>query len=126
MRSGGAPPKTLWEAERLNPSTASPLVLGDRIYCVRGAILTVGDLKTGELRGQLRLRGAFSSSPVAAGGLLYCVNEDGVVHVVRPAEKEPTLVTTAELGQRVLCTPAIVDGAVYVRSDEFLWKLGKK
>jgi outer membrane protein assembly factor BamB len=65
---GAAPPKSLWEVPKVNPTTASPLVLKDRIYSLRGSMLVSADIKNGEVRGQLRLKGPFSSSPVAAGG----------------------------------------------------------
>jgi outer membrane protein assembly factor BamB len=117
------PPKRLWESLRLNPTTASPVVQGDRVYALRGAILVSGDARTGEVRGQLRLKGTFSASIVAAGGLLYCVNESGLVHVVKPGEKEDTLLETCALGETILGTPAIANGAMYIRSDRHLWKI---
>src|SRR5262249_308454 len=36
---GDAAPKLLWEQPRLNPVTASPVVLSGRIYCLRQGIL---------------------------------------------------------------------------------------
>jgi len=119
-----APPKVLWEEQKLGPTTASPVVLGGRVYCLRGPILVSGDAKTGEVGGQLRLTGPFSASPIAAGGLLYCVNETGQVHVVKPGEKEATLVATNALGETILGTPAVANGAMYLRSDRHLWKIG--
>ncbi len=118
-------PKLLWEQARLNPTTASPLVLGGNLYCLRGAILLRGDPKTGEVRGQLRLKGAFSASPVSAGGLLYCFNETGVAQVVKPGEPEDVVTETNELGETVLGTPALADGALYLRTDRQLWKIAK-
>ena len=44
------------------------------------------------------------------GGLLFCVNEDGIVHVVRPAENRPVLVDSCPFEEPVLCTPAATDG----------------
>ena len=125
LRSDAAPPKLLWEQARLNPSTASPVVLDGKIYVLRGSILAVGDLKKGEVLSQLRLKGNFSSSPVAAGGLLFFVNEDGLVQVVRPSESDPVLVNNCPFAETVLCTPAATDGAFYLRSDKHFWKIGK-
>jgi outer membrane protein assembly factor BamB len=126
LRSGDEPPKVLWEAAKLTPSMASPLVLGERVYSLRGSILVAGDRATGAVAGQLRLRGSFSASPVAAGGLIYCVNEDGVVQVVKPGDKEPTVVANGELKETILGTPAVASGALYVRSDKHLWKFAGK
>lgn len=120
-----APPKLLWEKPKLNPDVASPVVLDGNLYVMRGSMLVTGDTKTGEIQGQLRLKGSFSSSLVAAGGLLYCFNENGLAHVVRPGGKEGTLMESSDLKETILCTPAIVGGALYVRSDRHLWKIGK-
>jgi outer membrane protein assembly factor BamB len=125
LQPNGAPPTLLWEKPKLNPSTASPVVLDGRIYSLRGAILVAGDLKTGEMIGQLRLKGAFSSSPVTAGGCLYCFNEDGAAFVVRPGPKDPALAASGALAEVILATPAIAGDALYVRSDKHLWKFGK-
>jgi outer membrane protein assembly factor BamB len=125
LQSNAAPPKLLWEQARLNPATASPVVSDGKIYALRGSILAVGDLKTGEVLSQLRLKGNFSSSPVVAGGLLFCVNEDGMVHVIRPSESDPVLVNSCPFSETILCTPAATDGAFYLRSDKHFWKIGK-
>src|SRR5262249_44054504 len=88
------PPKVLWEAPKLGPTMASPLVLGERVHGLRGAVLVSGDVRTGAVTGQLRLQGPFSASPVAAAGLLYCVNENGQVQVVRPDDKDGKLLAS--------------------------------
>lgn len=122
---GNSAPKLLWEQPRLNPVTASPVVLSGRIYCLRQGILVGGDLKTGAVVGQLRLKGPHSASLVTAGGLLYCVSEGGQAQVVRPDEKEGQVVARGELGETVLGTPAIVDGAIFFRGEKHLWKMAK-
>jgi hypothetical protein len=88
-------------------------------------MLVSADSRTGELAGQLRLKGPFSSSPVSAGGLIYCFSEEGKGFVVKPTSKDPLLVGTADLKETILCTPAIAGNALYVRSDKHLWKVAK-
>jgi outer membrane protein assembly factor BamB len=125
LQTGAAPPKLLWEQARLNPATASPVVSDGKIYVLRGSILVVGELKTGDVLSQLRLKGNFSASLVAAGGLLFCVNEDGIVHVVRPGNNDPVIVDRCPFAETILCTPAATNGALYLRSDRHFWKIGK-
>jgi outer membrane protein assembly factor BamB len=125
LQADAAPPKLLWEQLRLNPTTASPVVFDGKIYVLRGPILTVGELKTGNVLSQLRLEGNFSSSLVIAGGLLFCVNEKGTVHVVRLADNPPVLVDSCPFDETILCTPAATDAALYLRSDRHCWKIGK-
>jgi outer membrane protein assembly factor BamB len=104
---------------------ASPVACNGRVYALHGAILASADARSGAVLGQLRLKGAFTSSPVISGGRLYCFNEQGVAHVIKLDGKEPAIETTANLQEAILCTPAIANGALYVRSDKHLWKIGK-
>jgi outer membrane protein assembly factor BamB len=119
-------PKQLWRSGQLRPSTASPVILNKRVFTLNDAgVLTAGDATDGKRLWQMRLQGPFSSTPVGVGNLLYCVNEKGVLQVVDTGAREGALVSEVDLGQTVLSTPSIAHGAVYVRSDGKLWKLGK-
>jgi outer membrane protein assembly factor BamB len=122
---GDAAPKLLWEQPRLNPVMASPVVLSGRIYCLRQSVLVAGDLKSGEIVGRVRLKGPFSASLVTAGGLLYCISEGGQAQVVRPDGKGGQVVARGDLGETVLSTPAIVNGAIFLRGEKHLWKMAQ-
>jgi len=114
----------LWRNEKLNPGTASPLVLGDHIYVVNGAgVLIKASLKNGDELWKLRMKGPFSGSPVAAGKRIYIVNERGIFQTIDPDAPEGKVTQEIELKETVLTTPAIANGAIYVRSDSKLWKL---
>ena len=118
----------LWRATKLGPGTASPLVYQDRLYSINSAgVLLSADLKTGQTKWQLRIGGPFSGSPVVAGGHLYVFNEKGEGHCVKLGDEAGELVCSGDLaGERFLCTPAISSGALYVRSDQTLWKIAAK
>ena len=130
----GKAPEVVWQSNKLGPGTSSPLVDQGRVYSVNGAgVLACADVKSGQIAWQLRLqvqlgektsRGVFTSTPVAAGGHLYIFNEDGVALVVKAGETGE-IVASHEFGEIILCTPAIADGALYVRSDKHLWKVGR-
>jgi outer membrane protein assembly factor BamB len=114
----------LWRNEKLNPGTASPLVLGDHLYVVNGAgVLIKASAKNGDEAWKLRLKGPFSGSPVAAGKRIYIVNERGIFQSIDPDAPEGKVTQEIELKETVLTTPAISDGAIFVRSDAKLWKL---
>lgn len=124
--ASSATPKELWRTTSLGGGTPSPLLLGDRVFIVSGAgKLSCGNTATGERLWSLQLKGPFSSSPVAAGGKLCAVNEKGVVFVVDLTKPQGEILTQLDLGQTILCTPAIAHGALYIRSDAKLWKLAK-
>jgi len=122
----GQSPKQLWRSGQLRPATSSALILSGRVYTLNDAgVLTCGSATDGSRLWQLRLKGPFSSTPVAAGHHVYCVNEKGLLQVVDTSTPEGAVVSELDLGQTVLSTPSIAGGAVYVRSDGKLWKLGK-
>ena len=118
----------LWQSSQLRPDTASPLVLHERVYILNSAgILSCGHAMTGDRLWQLRLTGPFSASPVTAGNYLYLVNEKGLVQVIEPAGKGGggELVSSLDLQETILSTPSIARGAIFIRSDNHLWKLTK-
>ena len=88
--------------------------------------LLAADIKTGEEKWKLRLTGPFSGTPVAAGGLLYFFNEKGLGQVVKPGDDSGEIVSSNDLGELFMCTPAVANGAIYIRSDTTLWKIAKK
>lgn len=123
--AGGSEPKAVWRSSQLRPGTASPVVVGDRLLTLNdGGILTCAKASDGKRLWQLRLKGAFSATPVAAGAHLYCVSEDGRVQVVDPSQPEGAVVAELALGQTVIGTPSIAAGSLFVRSDARLVRLG--
>ena len=121
-------PEVLWRNNRLAPSTPTPLVDGDKLYVMSGSVLKCAEAKTGEILWQLRIKGNFSGSPIAAGGLIYVVNDEGLGQVIEPgAGKEAgKVIGTGDFKDTILCTPAIVGDALYIRSDKQLWKVAGK
>jgi outer membrane protein assembly factor BamB len=123
---GSRNPERLWRVDRLGPGTSSPLVYRNRLYTLnRSNVLLCADLKDGSTLWQLRLEGPFSSTPVAADGHLYFFNEKGLGQVVKVGESQGELASTYDFGEMILCTPAIANHALYVRSDKHLWKIAR-
>lgn len=116
----------LWKSNRLPISTASPLSYRGMVLAISGpGILKSANAKTGDVIWQVRLKGPFSSSPVAADGKIFCFNEDGHSFVVDVTGAEGKIVGESDLNETVLCTPAIADNAIFVRSDGHLWKIAR-
>jgi outer membrane protein assembly factor BamB len=116
----------VWRVDRLGPGTASPIIYENMIFTLnRTNVLLAADVKDGATKWQLRLEGPISSTPVAAGGHLYFFNEKGLGQVVKIGEESGELVSSHDFGEMILCTPAIADDALYVRSDQHLWKIAK-
>ncbi|MFM7413089.1 MAG: PQQ-binding-like beta-propeller repeat protein, partial [Planctomycetota bacterium] len=102
------------------------LVAGDAVYSLnRGDVLTAGERATGKRKWQLRLQGPFSGTPVTDGVHLWAVNEAGLVQVVSLGETEGKVVSTLDLGDEILSSPAVAGGSMYVRSNTKLYRVGK-
>jgi len=114
--------EVLWKSNRLGPNAASPVFDRDKLYVVnRSGVLACADDKS-ELLWQVRLKGTFWATPVIVGDRAYCVNQDGMTLVVTLGEKGE-IAAENELGDSVLGSPALVDGAIYLRGVGHLWKI---
>ena len=121
--SGATTANIAWDSNKLGPGNASPVIADGKVFALRGAVLTGGNDKTGEELWQVRLKGNFWATPVVAGGHVYCVNQDGQCFVIKPGDDKADLVSTMELGDSILGSPAVAGNAMYLRSDKFLYKI---
>ena len=120
-------PEIVWRAGNLAPGTSSPFAYAGKVYTVnRSGALTCANAEDGKRLWQLRLKGSFTGSPVGAGGRIFLFSEDGTGQVVEPGEKRGEIVDQHAFNETFLCTPAVSDGAIYVRSDQHLYRIGKE
>ena len=124
-RPGSVGPEVLWQNNRLGSSTPTPLVYQSQVFTVSGSVLKCADVNSGKVLWQLRLKGKFSGSPIAASDHVYLFNQSGEGQVVEIGDKRGRRVGGGALGETILCGPAIADQALYVRSDQHLWKIAK-
>jgi outer membrane protein assembly factor BamB len=122
----------LWEVRRKGRDVASPILWGDALYIADNkGLLTCFDLRTGSVRYSARLPpgGKALASPVAVGGKLLFVLDNGETVVVEPG---PKLKVTARnvLGDNAsldfAASPAVADGRLYLRSQSYLYCIGGK
>jgi hypothetical protein len=87
-------------------------------------VLFVIDAKTGEERAAMRLGVSFTASPLVAGDALYACDEDGTTTVVR-VTVPPEIVARNRLGEGMRASPAVADGAIYLRTYHSLYKIAE-
>ena len=80
-------------------------------------------MKTGERVWQTRLDGVFFASPVAADGKIYFLSQTGETIVVK-AGRVPQILARNDLGERLVASPAISAGRIFLRSDARLFAIG--
>jgi outer membrane protein assembly factor BamB len=88
-----------------------------------GAITAV-EADTGKKLWQERVNGVFSASPVAADGKVYFVSETGETIVVKSG-REPVVIARNDVGERLIASPAVSNGQIFLRSDNRLFCIGK-
>ena len=116
--------QVVWNSGRLSPATSSPIVYKDKIYTLnRTGVLTCSNSQDGEVLWQLRLKGSYSATPVVAADRMYFFNEVGFGQIVDIGGAKGKVISEMDFSETILCTPAIANGGLYVRSDEHLWKL---
>ncbi len=110
----------VWRSPKGSPYTPTPIAYGDYLYmCGDNGVLSVYKLKTGEMVYQQRLPSTFSASPVIADRKLYLSSEDGDVFVVKLGDKFELLATN-QMGEALMATPAISEGVIYLRSQNYI------
>jgi len=114
----------VWRYAKGAPTQPSPLLIGDELYFVsETGIITCVDAMTGAEIYKGRLGGDYSSSPIFADGKIYIGSRTGLVTVIRPGKKFEVLGKN-QLPGKIMATPAAVDGALILRTDEALYRIG--
>ena len=118
-----------WYLRQGGPYNPSPIVYGDNYYTLydRG-FFTANDARTGkEIYGKQRIDpavGAFTSSPWAYNGKLFCLSEDGDTFVIQ-AGGEYKLLGKNSVDELCMATPAIARGSLILRTASKLYRISK-
>jgi outer membrane protein assembly factor BamB len=119
-----------WAQRLAGPYHPTPLVHGDYLYVLydRG-MLSCFEAKTGKLVYEQQRLGAgataFTASPWAYNGKVFCLSEDGDTIVVQ-AGPEFKILGRNKLDEMSLATPAIAHGSLIVRTQNQLFRLEAK
>lgn len=125
LDGSSANPEISWRYKKGVPQMPSPLLVGNELYMVSDkGVATCLDAKSGELVWSERLGGNFSSSPLLVDGRIYVSNREGATYVFAP-DREYKLLATNQLDGQIMASLAAVDGALIIRTDKALYKIGK-
>jgi outer membrane protein assembly factor BamB len=117
--------KVLWRHAKGTPYVPSPLLVGNRLYFTQAnsAILTTLDIKSGKpLIDQERLpnQTSFYSSPVAAAGRIYLVDQQGTTLVLKQSDKLEVLARN-QIDDHFDASPALAGRQLFLRGERFLY-----
>src|SRR5262249_49393588 len=116
----GSAPEVVWSRNDLRSGYASPVYSQGRVYALGGVTVKCVSAKDGKQLWQQRVPGPFAASPVLGDNRLYLVNERGMTTVIELGDS-PKVLARNELNETILATPAIAEGAIWLRSDKHLW-----
>ena len=114
-----------WNRVKGNARLCAPALDHGRVWMLtENGVLFAIDAKTGKQRAAVRLGGSFVASPVIAGENLFACDEDGTTNVVRTS-LPPGVVAKNRLGEGMRSSPAVADGAIYLRTYHSLFKIAR-
>lgn len=132
VRAGGRGDVTeshrLWEA-RAGANVCSPVVYDGHLYWVSDRNTTAYCLRLadGEIVYQERFRSQPYASALAADGKLYIVTRNGGTYVLAAKPEFEQLAFNALDDRSTFnATPIVSDGRLFLRSDRYLYGIGKK
>lgn len=122
-------PEQIWSNAKAkeSPYVPCPLIKGDEVYFVNDVgYAGCYDAKTGNKIYYERIPDTkFYASPIMVNGKVYAVSESGDVFVYPATPKFEVPRPTASLGETVRATPAVADGAIFIRTKSSLYCFGK-
>tara|TARA_Y100001960_G_C14747591_1_gene866532 strand:- start:505 stop:1752 length:1248 start_codon:yes stop_codon:yes gene_type:complete len=115
-----------WEFSKGVPHVSSPILVDTEIYFVHdGGVASCLDALTGELIWKERLGGNYDASPIEIEKRLYFLNREGKATILLAGKKFEKLATN-QLKGTFKASPAVADGALFLRSDTHLFRIEKK
>ena len=122
-----APQYVRWSNTRGLPIVPSSVVYDGVMTMVKDSgIITLLDAENGKQLQQLRAegRGNYYASLVAGDHKVYAISESGVITVLQSG-KEGKVLSKHDLAERVMASPVIRDGVIYIRTDASLMAFAK-
>ena len=112
--------KVAWSTPNGAPYVPSPISAGDYFFTAAfSKEACCYEAATGRVLWKEQV-GLHHASPISARGLVYFLNDDGVMHVIKAGEKYE-LVARNELGEKTYASPAISQGRMFLRAFKNLY-----
>ena len=113
----------IWKQKGQAPDQTTPVISNGMVFMVSsGGIASCLDLKTGDLKWRERIGSDFAASPLVANGLVYFMDAQGGVTVVK-ASPNYEVVSKSSLGDGFMASPAVVGNALILRTRTELYRV---
>jgi outer membrane protein assembly factor BamB len=116
--------KVAWRTIKGAVYVPSPIIEGPYFLIIsEGGVAHCFETKTGRILWQERM-GTHHASLVSANGLVYFLNDFGVMNVIKPGP-EFERVAQNDLGEKTFASPALSGGRLFIRGDKHLFCVGR-
>ena len=116
----------VWEQKKGMPKVPSMLYVKPHLFAITdGGVATCMKADTGELMWQERVGGNFSATPLAAGGRIYFLGDNGETTVIE-AGPEFKVLAKNPLGEKVQASMAVSQGQLFIRTEKNLICIGAR
>jgi len=113
-------------SQRNASSYCMPLYYKDHVYqIVHNGKLSCMNLKTGEATWKESLRENFMASPVLFGDNILIIDKEGKATIFKADSSSYKVVAENKLNDVVSASPAIANGALFIRAEHFLYKISQ-
>ena len=105
------------------PFVSSPVVYRGVVYMVKdGGILTSLDAENGAVlkAGRAKGKGTYVASIAAGDGKIYLADDAGILTVLK-ADREWEILSSHDFKERIVASPVIADGQIYLRTDAAMY-----
>lgn len=121
----GDKPEIIWENDELLSDVPSPVATDKLMFLATSyGVVVCYDAKTGEKYWEKEFNNGFYSSPMLVNGKIFLTDRQGITHIFA-ADKQYKAIGSNPLGEKSDCTPAFVDGNIYLRGTDHLFCIGK-
>lgn len=112
-----------WSHDNGMPSMVSAVIVDDYLFIPNhSGVLTSLNKTTGEVSFRDRIGGQYYASPLVSEGLIYFFATDGTTRIFT-ADFDFLLEEENTLPEGIMATPAVVDGALFIRTDHHVWRI---
>ena len=113
----------IWRLSQGVAHVPCPLLVGQEMFVIdNGGVATCVDALTGKQHWRQRLGDSHDASPIEVRGRLYFCSREGKTTVLSAGKEFKTLATN-QLDGTFRASPAVTDGALFLRSDTHLYRI---
>lgn len=117
----------LWDREKRNASEAAPVIVNGTLFqTTRGGIVSAVEVKTGTDLWDDRMAGKHVPAPLVIADKMLFSNDRGESYFIRATPEKFEQVGLNQLAEPMSASPAVADGALFMRTSGALYKIAKK